>query len=110
MPDQVSELYGLLFPVQSIWSSISCRQLPWCNPEPLFLFKNLKVTDKRLLGSQKEHLKLKFGNLDAIAFKKGDLDSQIAISSSVDIIAFLSINAWNGNVSPQLMVKEIFPI
>lgn len=80
------------------------------NPEPLFLFKNLKVTDKRLLGSQKEHLKLKFGNLDAIAFKKGDLDSQIAISSSVDIIAFLSINAWNGNVSPQLMIKEIFPI
>jgi len=80
------------------------------NPEPLFLFKNLKVTDKRLLGSQKEHLKLKFGNLDAIAFKKGDLDSQIAIFSAVDIIAFLSINAWNGNVSPQLMIKEIFPI
>ncbi len=80
------------------------------NNEPLFIFKNLKVTDKRLLGSQKEHLKLKFNNIDAIAFKKGDLDSQINVSSSVDIIASLSINSWKGNISPQLMIKEIFPV
>ena len=80
------------------------------NPKPLFLFKNLCISQKRILGSTGDHLKLKFNNIDAIAFKKGDLDKTLKIGDPVDLIASLDLNIWNGSTSPQLVVKEIFPV
>lgn len=89
------------------------------NQEPLFLFKDLKVVQKKLVGSTGNHLKLKLDDLktpqkenliaDAIAFKKGDMDSQIKIGDTVDIVASLSSNTWQNITTPQLIVKEIFP-
>jgi len=80
------------------------------NPKPLFLFKNLCITQKRAIGSTGDHLKLKFDNIDAIAFKKGDLDKTLNVGDSVNLIASLDLNIWNGSTSPQLVVKEIFPV
>ena len=80
------------------------------NPKPLFLFKNLKIIQKRVLGSTGDHLKLQFDGVDAIAFKKGDLDKTLNIGDSINIIASLDLNVWNGSVTPQLVVKEIFPV
>lgn len=87
------------------------------NSEPLFLFKNLIVTQKRLVGNG-GHLKLKFDDpdtskienikTDAIAFKKGNLESKIKVGDSIDIIARLDSNTWQGTTTPQLIVKEIF--
>ena len=77
------------------------------NLEPLFLFKGLQITQKRLLGSKQEHLKLNFSGLDAIAFKKGELDKDIKVGDIVDIIAKLNINTWGSSVSPQLIVNDI---
>jgi single-stranded-DNA-specific exonuclease len=88
------------------------------NPEPLFLFKNLAVVQKRVVGGRGEHLKLKLDDpetrkienisADAIAFKKGEMDGQLKIGSRVDVIARLGSNTWNGITLPQLIVKEIF--
>ncbi|MDD2482916.1 MAG: single-stranded-DNA-specific exonuclease RecJ [Candidatus Shapirobacteria bacterium] len=80
------------------------------NPKPLFLFKNLCITQKRILGSTGDHLKLKFDNIDAIAFKKGDLDKTLNVGDCVNLVASLDLNIWNGTTSPQLIVKEIFPV
>ncbi|MDP4009783.1 MAG: single-stranded-DNA-specific exonuclease RecJ [Candidatus Shapirobacteria bacterium] len=84
------------------------------NQEPIFIFKNLSVIQKRLIGANSDHLKLKLGDsygrtqpTEAIAFKKGDLDSQIKIGSQVNIVARLDINVWNGVKTPQLIIKEI---
>lgn len=77
------------------------------NQKPLFLFKNLIISSKKVIGSTGDHLKLKFGNIDAIAFKKGELDKVLNIGDSVDIIASLDLNVWNGYITPQLIVKEI---
>jgi len=87
------------------------------NPEPVFLFKQVKVLDKRLLGSAKNHLKLKVDDpatskleniaLDCIAFKKGDWDQKINIGDLIDFTASLSLNTWNGRTFPQLVVKDI---
>jgi single-stranded-DNA-specific exonuclease len=97
------------------------------NPEPLFLFKDVVVLSKRLLGSKSEHLKLKlddpvtktkenipadFANssmaMDAIAFKKGEFDQKIKVGDRIDLIARIGVNVWNGVSTPQLLVKEIF--
>ena len=80
------------------------------NPKPLFLFKNIPITQKRVIGSTADHLKLKFDDIDAIAFKKGDLDKTLKIGDSVNLIASLDLNVWNSTTSPQLIVKEIFPV
>lgn len=84
------------------------------NQEPIFIFKNLSVIQKRLIGANSDHLKLKLGDsygrpqpIEAIAFKKGNLNSQIKIGSQVDIVARLDINVWNGVETPQLIIKEI---
>ncbi|MDD2225079.1 MAG: single-stranded-DNA-specific exonuclease RecJ [Candidatus Shapirobacteria bacterium] len=88
------------------------------NTKPLFLFKNLRIIQKRVLGSTGDHLKLKLDDpntnklenipADAIAFKKGDLDNQFQNGDLINIIASLDLNIWNGQTSPQLIVKEIF--
>ena len=88
------------------------------NLEPLFLFKNLKIIQKRLLGSNQEHLKLKLDDpstqinenilaIDAIAFKKGDLDKDLNIGDLINITARLNLNVWNNTITPQLVVKDI---
>jgi len=90
------------------------------NPKPLFLFKNLRIVQKRVIGSTGDHLKLKLDDpntdklenisTDAIAFKKGDLDGQFKTGDLINVIASLDLNVWNNQTSPQLMVKEIFPV
>lgn len=87
------------------------------NPEPIFLFKQVKVVEKRLLGSAKNHLKLKVDDpatpskenipVDCIAFKKGDWDQKINVGDLIDFTASLSLNSWNRQTFPQLVVKEI---
>ncbi len=77
------------------------------NPQPLFFFENLIVESKALLGQNKSHLKLKVNGFDALAFKKAELDSDIKIGDSINLVASLDINIWNNRTFPQLIVKEI---
>ncbi len=90
------------------------------NQEPLFIFRDLVVVSKRLVGSTGDHLKLKLDDpstknienigTDAIAFRQGRMDPQIKTGSRIDIVAHLDMNTWNGLSFPQLMVKEIFTV
>lgn len=78
------------------------------NPEPLFLFKNVSLTNLKTIGQTHDHLKFKAGSLDAIAFKKGELVGKLSDGANVDIIASLSLNTWNNLTIPQLIVREIY--
>ena len=87
------------------------------NPEPLFLFKGIKIVSLRVLGAAGDHLKLKLDDpetpkveylaTDAIAFKKGDLSQKLKAGDLIDVVARLDANTWNGTTTPQLIVKEI---
>jgi len=87
------------------------------NPKPIFLFKNIKIISKRILGERGDHLKLKIDDpetkklenipTDAIAFQKGNLDKDLKIGDSIDIVASLDLNTWANITTPQLVVKEI---
>lgn len=79
------------------------------NPVPLFLFENLKIDSKKIIGQTQSHLKLKVSGVDAIAFKKADLDKDLKIGDSINLVASLEANTWNGHTFPQLVVKEIIP-
>lgn len=87
------------------------------NPEPVFLFNQLKVVDKKLLGSAQNHLKLKVDDpntprqentpVELIAFRQGDFGAKIKVGDLISFTASLNLNLWNGHLSPQLVVKEI---
>jgi single-stranded-DNA-specific exonuclease len=80
------------------------------NPQPLFLFENLKIESKKILGQTQSHLKLKVSGIDAIAFKKAEMEPNLLIGESVNIVAYLDANVWNNHTFPQLVVKEIIKL
>ena len=81
------------------------------NPSPRVVIRNAVVRDKRTMGKEGQHLKLMLGKeratLDAVAFHKGALSYRIANDVQVDVLGELSINEWNGQRKPQLMMQDI---
>lgn len=79
------------------------------NPVPTFAFEAIVATQIRRIGADNAHLKcqLQQGNaqLDAIAFQMGNKADEIA-QGEVSVAGKLSINEWNGNKKPQLMVSD----
>ncbi len=90
------------------------------NPNPVFLFRQVRVVEKRLLGKNQDHLKLKIDDpetsknenisVDCIAFKKGEFDGKIKTGDLIDFTANLNLNIWNGYISPQLIVNDILSL
>lgn len=82
------------------------------NPEPTFSSTGVKVKGYKLLGKEKNHLKLQLmqGNsqvIDAIAFKMGNLSENLNESDIIDIAYTIDLNTWNGNSNIQLKIKDI---
>jgi single-stranded-DNA-specific exonuclease len=73
------------------------------NPEPLLVARRVKVRDKRLVGDR--HLKLKLGDIDAIAFGLGDLARQLP--DEVDVAFHLTRNRYNGRETLELKVEDL---
>lgn len=80
------------------------------NPFPRFLFQNVKITNCRTIGTQKQHLKFTLKNesgniIEGIGFGFGS-DSLEFQSQSTNVVGELSINEWNGNKKLQLQLKD----
>lgn len=79
------------------------------NPSPVFAVNNLKVKQKRLMGSDNSHLRLIVGadadEYTAIWWQKGDVT--LGSGDSVDIAFHPQINEFNGNVSVQMIIDDI---
>lgn len=81
------------------------------NPNPSFVYRNLEVLDKRLVGANSRHLSLTLydgkNSMKAIAFNMGNLYNILSSSKKVDIICCMDINQWNNNENVQLVIKDI---
>jgi single-stranded-DNA-specific exonuclease len=80
------------------------------NPNPVFVLSNLTVLQKKLMGSNKNHLKLVVGDsqhntYDCIWWSKGDIS--IASGDVLDIAFCPQINTYNGNTTIQLILQDI---
>ncbi len=89
------------------------------NPQPVFVTKNLLVSDMRLVGVDGRHIKLNLeskipaspagrSNLkfDAIAFGVGNRSSEFHIGDEIDVVYQIEHNEWNGNSKLQLKIKD----
>lgn len=83
------------------------------NEKPVLVSRGVRVLDKRTVGADSMHLKLRLARsgqppLDAIAFRLGERAS--ALPDEVDIAYQLDMNEWNGSRSLQLVVQDIKPV
>ncbi len=112
-----------------LWTALQQFQpFGFGNYEPVFVSKNVKVTDARLIGADGKHLKLKINqltdptnpstslrtsptnltnSLDAIAFNQGSLYNKLQPNAIIDIAYTIDMNEWNGKSNLQLKIKDI---
>lgn len=82
------------------------------NPQPVFCsYKNI-ISDWRLVGEKREHLKIKIKEenrtLEGIGFKLSRIGNQIFSENKVVDLAFnIELNKWNGTENVQLNIKDI---
>lgn len=79
------------------------------NPSPIFAMKNLKIKQKRLMGENKDHLRLTVnaGNseFNCIRWSQGDIS--LVVGDQLDVAFHPQINEYQGNISVQLIVDDI---
>jgi len=77
------------------------------NPRPIFVFKDINITDMRLIGANKEHLKFKFDNIDGLAFHQSDLFNKLKIGQTTTFIGYLDTNTWQDITKPQIIISSV---
>ncbi|WNF37612.1 single-stranded-DNA-specific exonuclease RecJ [Bacillaceae bacterium IKA-2] len=81
------------------------------NPTPKVLIQDVNLSQMRRIGSEENHLKMLVEEngqkLDCIAFQFGHLYHEISMVAKVSAVGTLSINEWNGNSKPQLMIEDV---
>lgn len=80
------------------------------NPNPIFAMYNLTLLQKKLMGSNKNHLKLVVADsnnntFDCIWWSKGDIT--LSSGDILDIAFCPQTNTYNGSTSIQLIVQDI---
>jgi single-stranded-DNA-specific exonuclease len=82
-----------------------------CNPNPNFVYRNLQVLDRRLVGASSKHLSLTLydgsNSIKGIAFNMGNMYNILSSGKKIDIICSMDINLWNNNENVQLVIKDI---
>jgi len=80
------------------------------NPNPIFVLNNLTLLQKKLMGSNKNHLKLTLADTqnntyDCIWWSKGDIS--LTSSDKLDIAFCPQTNTFNGNTTIQLILQDV---
>ena len=80
------------------------------NPQPLFRVPSARIKRAARVGN--DHLKLRlqegrFGGLEAIAFKRGELCAELSPGDTVELAAHLDLNEFAGLESLQLRVRDL---
>lgn len=80
------------------------------NPNPVFVLNNLTLLQKKLMGSNKNHLKLvvedsQHNTYDCIWWSKGDIS--LISGDRLDIAFCPQLNTFNGSTTIQLILQDI---
>lgn len=81
------------------------------NPKPVFVYNGLTVDDVRLIGKEKNHVKLILHDekrtYDALAFNAQALCVGMRTEDKIDMVLSLNRNEFRGISTIQFMVKDI---
>ncbi|MCT8139544.1 single-stranded-DNA-specific exonuclease RecJ [Anaerobacillus sp. CMMVII] len=81
------------------------------NPTPRVMVDRVNLSQMKRIGSEENHLKMLLeenGNtIDCVGFNLGHLYEEISLAAQVSAVGTLSINEWNGNCKPQIMLDDL---
>ena len=83
------------------------------NPAPVFAIENIRVSDLRTLGQNKQHLKIipynknYFIPIEILGWNYSDISSSLHPGTYIDIIFYPKYNEWQGNKNIQLILQDI---
>lgn len=79
------------------------------NPSPVFALKNCTLMQKKLMGENKNHLRLtvKAGGREFTCIRWQEGDISLIVGDSLDVAFHPQINEFNGQISVQLIVDDI---
>lgn len=99
---------------ESLWRAIrDMAPFGVGNPQPVFASVGLTVSDARIIGSNRTHVKFRVkgegmrSTIDAIAFTMADRYGDLVSGSPIDAAYTLDMNEWNGKRSLQLKVRDL---
>ncbi len=75
------------------------------NDEPLFLLRNVAISDCRRVGTDGAHLQCRIATTKAIGFRFGEYIE--SLPSSIDCAVRIGKNTWNGTTSLQLIIEDL---
>ena len=80
------------------------------NPNPVFVLSNLTLLQKKLMGANKNHLKLvledtQHNTFDCIWWSKGDIS--LTSGDVLDIAFCPQLNTFNGSTNIQLILQDV---
>lgn len=80
------------------------------NPNPVFTLYNLTLLQKKLMGSNRDHLKLvvedsQHNTYDCIWWSKGDIS--LVSGDKLDIAFHPQLNTYNGSTTIQLIIEDL---
>jgi single-stranded-DNA-specific exonuclease len=81
------------------------------NPLPTFMSRGLKLSEKKRVGKEGRHLKLKISDgrqeLEVIGFDLGEVAKDLSFDNKYDLAYRLETNEWNGFENVQLRLLDI---
>ena len=81
------------------------------NPDPVFLSRNVQVLERRRVGRDGGHLKMRLSDggtvWDAIAFRQGDRAADV--TREIDMVYTIGLDDWGGQPRLQLEVLDLRP-
>ncbi len=87
----------------------SIRPFGQSNPEPLFLYRNLKIQAIRTLKEEK-HIKFVLKDdkylIEALGFSKGHRRDEFRLSDKLDVICNVELNTFNTPKTIQLVLED----
>lgn len=104
-----------LLPLEEINSSfleqLACLEpYGFGNPSPVFACHNIEMKEKKLIGQQSRHLKLKLKNAsvrDVIAWNMGELSTSLTCDKMIDLVFVPKYNEWQGQKNLQLTAHDV---
>jgi len=80
------------------------------NPSPVFACHNIEMKEKRLIGQQSRHLKLKLKNAavkDVVAWNMAELSPLLTCDKAIDLVFVPKYNEWQGQKNVQLIAHDV---
>jgi single-stranded-DNA-specific exonuclease len=84
------------------------------NKEPVFMLRNMRISDVRMVGNGSKHLKLALRStdenpkiFDAIGFKLGTEFPDLKKDDQIDIVFNLSEDEWSGSKKIQMKIIDL---